>query len=52
MMHRILVVGGYGLVGGWAVRHLRAAGHDLDVVIGGRRPDEAAVPLASREPAS
>ncbi|MDP9842470.1 hypothetical protein J2853_001681 [Streptosporangium lutulentum] len=43
-MHRILVVGGYGLVGGWAVRHLRAAGHDLDVVIGGRRPDEAAVP--------
>ncbi|GII32477.1 hypothetical protein [Planotetraspora mira] len=43
-MHRILVVGGYGLVGGWTIRHLRTAGHDVDVVIGGRRPAEAAAP--------
>ncbi|MFR0357634.1 hypothetical protein [Streptomyces sediminimaris] len=41
MKHRVLVAGGYGLVGAWIVRHLRAAGHDLDLVIGGRRPDKA-----------
>lgn len=41
---RILFVGGYGFVGGWTIRHLRAAGHDVDVVIGGRRPAEAATP--------
>ncbi|MCI3273417.1 hypothetical protein [Streptomyces cylindrosporus] len=41
MKHRVLVAGGYGLVGGWIVRHLRAASHDIDLVIGGRRPDNA-----------
>ncbi|MFI5611680.1 saccharopine dehydrogenase NADP-binding domain-containing protein [Amycolatopsis sp. NPDC051903] len=35
---RVLIVGGYGLVGGWVARHLRAAGHDLELVLGGRRP--------------
>lgn len=36
---RVLVVGGYGLVGGWVSRHLRAAGHDLELIIAGRRPE-------------
>ncbi|MGW4488286.1 saccharopine dehydrogenase NADP-binding domain-containing protein [Amycolatopsis sp. NPDC004368] len=44
-MTRVLIVGGYGLVGGWVARHLRAAGHDLEIVLGGRSPD-AGRPLA------
>ncbi|WP_326834088.1 NmrA family NAD(P)-binding protein [Amycolatopsis rhabdoformis] len=38
-MTRVLIVGGYGLVGGWVARHLRAAGHDVDLVLGGRSPE-------------
>lgn len=39
---RVLIAGGYGLVGGWVARHLRAAGHDLDLVLGGRKPEAGA----------
>ncbi|MFJ4986564.1 hypothetical protein ACIP9H_22505 [Streptomyces sp. NPDC088732] len=41
-MKRVLVVGGYGVVGQWVVRLLRTAWGDLDVVIGGRRPEAGA----------
>ena len=37
-MKRVLIAGGYGLVGGWIARNLRAAGHDFDIVLGGRNP--------------
>lgn len=37
-MTRILIAGGYGLVGSWIARHIRAAGHPVELVIGGRRP--------------
>jgi hypothetical protein len=37
-MTRILIAGGYGLVGGAVARHLRAAGHAVDLVLGGRNP--------------
>lgn len=39
-MTRILIAGGYGLVGSWIARHIRAAGHPVDLVIGGRRPEK------------
>ncbi|SNT45989.1 hypothetical protein [Actinacidiphila glaucinigra] len=39
-MKRVLVVGGYGLVGGWVVRLLCSTWDDVEVVIGGRRPEE------------
>lgn len=38
-MTRVLIGGGYGLVGSWAARLLRAAGHDLELVLGGRQPE-------------
>lgn len=50
-MTRVLVVGGYGLVGGWISRHLLSAHRDIDVVIGGRHP-EAGAELASELGAS
>jgi hypothetical protein len=37
---RVVIVGGYGLVGGFVARHLRTAGHDLDLVLAGRNPDQ------------
>lgn len=37
-MTRVLIAGGYGVVGSWIARHLRAAGHDLELVLGGRTP--------------
>ncbi len=45
MSARILIAGGYGLVGGLIARHLRTAGHDADLILAGRNP-EAGEPLA------
>jgi len=45
-MTRVLIAGGYGVVGGWIARHLRAAGHNIDLILAGRRP-EAGAELAS-----
>lgn len=39
MRPRVIIAGGYGLVGGFIVRHLRAAGHDIDLVLAGRNPE-------------
>ncbi|MDP3854158.1 hypothetical protein [Phenylobacterium sp.] len=39
---RILIAGGYGLVGGLVARHVRAAGHDVELILAGRRPEEGA----------
>jgi hypothetical protein len=36
---RVVIAGGYGLVGGLVARHLRAAGHELDLVLAGRNPE-------------
>jgi uncharacterized protein YbjT (DUF2867 family) len=36
---KILIAGGYGLVGGLIARHLRTAGHDLDLILAGRNPE-------------
>lgn len=38
MSPRILIAGGYGLVGGLVARHIRAAGHDVELILAGRRP--------------
>lgn len=40
MRPRVLIAGGYGVVGSWIGRHLRAAGHDLDLVLAGRQPGQ------------
>jgi len=42
-MTRIVIAGGYGLVGGWVARHLRAVGHDVELVLGGRTPESGKV---------
>ena len=42
MSPRVVSAGGYGLVGGLVARHLRAAGHALDLVLAGRNPDQGA----------
>lgn len=39
MTPRILIAGGYGLVGGHIARHIRAAGHDAELLLGGRNPE-------------
>ena len=39
MTARILIAGGYGLVGGWIARHVRAAGHDVELILAGRHPE-------------
>ncbi|QIQ01921.1 hypothetical protein [Streptomyces liangshanensis] len=41
-MFRILVAGGYGLVGARIVSTLRTAGHAVEIVVGGRHPEEGA----------
>lgn len=38
MSPRILIAGGYGLVGGLVARHIRAAGHDVELILAGRQP--------------
>lgn len=40
MSPRVVIAGGYGLVGGKVARHLRAAGHQLDLVLAGRNPQQ------------
>ena len=42
MSPRVVIAGGYGLVGGLVARHLRAAGHELDLVLAGRNPGQGA----------
>jgi hypothetical protein len=47
----VVIAGGYGLVGGTVARHLRAAGHQLDLVLAGRNPEQGealAVELGAR----
>lgn len=39
MTPRILIAGGYGLVGGHIARHIRAAGHDAELLLAGRNPE-------------
>lgn len=46
MRTRILIAGGWGLVGSSIAKVLREAGHDLDIVLAGRNPDRGAA-LAS-----
>ncbi|MFZ5669707.1 MAG: hypothetical protein ACOY4K_09435 [Pseudomonadota bacterium] len=47
MSPRIVIAGGYGLVGGRIATLLREAGHALDLVLAGRNPDQGAA-LAGR----
>lgn len=42
MKPRVIIAGGYGLVGGLAARRLRAAGLDIDLVLAGRHPEKGA----------
>jgi hypothetical protein len=39
---RILIAGGWGVVGGAVARLIREAGHDVDLVLAGRNPDAGA----------
>lgn len=42
MRPRVVIAGGYGLVGGQVARLLRAAGHDIELVLAGRNPESGA----------
>jgi len=48
---RILIAGGWGLIGSSIATVLREAGHDLDIVLAGRSPDSGKA-LATRLGAS
>jgi hypothetical protein len=37
---KVLVVGGYGMIGTSLVRQLRAAGHGVELILAGRNPDQ------------
>ena len=55
MRTRILIAGGWGLVGSRIGKVLREAEHDVDLVLGGRNPDTGKVlaanlGLAGRDP--
>lgn len=51
MRPRILIAGGWGLIGSTIAKVLREAGHDLDIVLAGRNPDSGKA-LSSRLGAS
>lgn len=42
MRPRVLIAGGYGLVGGWIAKHLRDSGAPVDLILAGRNPDRGA----------
>lgn len=42
MSPRVVIAGGYGLVGGMVARHLRAAGRQIDLILAGRHPEQGA----------
>jgi len=39
MSRRVLIAGGYGLVGSTIARLIRKAGHDVELLLGGRNPE-------------
>ena len=42
MTARILIAGGYGLIGGTIARHIRRIGGDVELVLAGRNPEKGA----------
>jgi hypothetical protein len=42
MVQRVLIAGGYGVVGGLVARHLRRLAPDLDIILAGRTPESGA----------
>ncbi|MGL4963897.1 MAG: saccharopine dehydrogenase NADP-binding domain-containing protein [Inquilinus sp.] len=42
MVQRVLIAGGYGVVGGTVARYLRQAAPDLDIILAGRSPEAGA----------
>ncbi|MFE0754538.1 saccharopine dehydrogenase NADP-binding domain-containing protein [Inquilinus sp. NPDC058860] len=42
MVQRVLIAGGYGVVGGTVARYLRRTAPDLDIILAGRSPESGA----------
>ncbi|WP_225770610.1 saccharopine dehydrogenase NADP-binding domain-containing protein [Inquilinus sp. Marseille-Q2685] len=42
MVQRVLIAGGYGVVGGTVARYLRRAAPDLEIILAGRSPESGA----------